>query len=110
MTCSLHLVSDFDHKKQRFVGGMSIGGINGNDRFVPSKDSGDLRTSHHLMEDGGGSPSTPSKSIQANVLCYILKSSHLLEHLYRPTPIASGYGSASSHLPHPPADIYSLST
>jgi cell division cycle 20-like protein 1 (cofactor of APC complex) len=31
------------------------------DRFVPSKDSGDLRTSYHLMEEGGG-PSTPSKS------------------------------------------------
>lgn len=30
------------------------------DRFVPSKDSGDLRTSYHLMEDGG--PSTPSKN------------------------------------------------
>lgn len=32
------------------------------DRFVPSKDSGDLRTSYHLMEEGGGGPSTPSKS------------------------------------------------
>jgi cell division cycle 20-like protein 1 (cofactor of APC complex) len=30
------------------------------DRFVPSKDSGDLRTSYHLMEEGG--PSTPSKN------------------------------------------------
>jgi cell division cycle 20-like protein 1, cofactor of APC complex len=32
------------------------------DRFVPSKDSGDLRTSYHLMDEGGGGPSTPSKS------------------------------------------------
>jgi cell division cycle 20-like protein 1 (cofactor of APC complex) len=32
------------------------------DRFVPFKDSGDLRTSYHLMEEGGGGPSTPSKS------------------------------------------------
>lgn len=31
------------------------------DRFVPSKDTGDLRTSYHLMEDGGA-PSTPSKN------------------------------------------------
>ncbi|KAJ3511040.1 hypothetical protein NLJ89_g4332 [Agrocybe chaxingu] len=30
------------------------------DRFVPSKDTGDMRTSYHLMDDGG--PSTPSKS------------------------------------------------
>jgi len=30
------------------------------DRFVPSKDSGDLRTSYHLMDEGG--PSTPSKN------------------------------------------------
>ncbi|KAF9476648.1 WD40 repeat-like protein [Pholiota conissans] len=30
------------------------------DRFVPSMDSGDLRTSYHLMEEGG--PSTPSKN------------------------------------------------
>ncbi|KAF8901903.1 WD40 repeat-like protein [Gymnopilus junonius] len=30
------------------------------DRFVPSKDLGDLRTSYHLMDDGG--PSTPSKN------------------------------------------------
>lgn len=30
------------------------------DRFVPSKDSGDLRTSYHLMDEGG--PATPSKS------------------------------------------------
>ena len=30
------------------------------DRFVPSKDSGDLRTSYHLMEEGG--PSTPHKN------------------------------------------------
>ncbi|KDR69771.1 hypothetical protein GALMADRAFT_230447 [Galerina marginata CBS 339.88] len=30
------------------------------DRFVPSKDAGDLRTSYHLMEEGG--PSTPSKN------------------------------------------------
>ncbi|PPQ96407.1 hypothetical protein CVT26_005008 [Gymnopilus dilepis] len=30
------------------------------DRFVPSKDSGDLRTSYHLLEEGG--PCTPSKN------------------------------------------------
>ncbi|KAF9553349.1 WD40 repeat-like protein [Agrocybe pediades] len=30
------------------------------DRFVPSKDSGDLRTSFHLLDEGG--PSTPSKN------------------------------------------------
>lgn len=53
-------------KRQRFVGGMSMGGMGigreYGDRFVPSKDSGDLRTSYHLMEEGGGGPSTPSKS------------------------------------------------
>ncbi|KAF9524729.1 WD40-repeat-containing domain protein [Crepidotus variabilis] len=31
------------------------------DRFVPSKDLGDLRTSYHLMDEAGG-PSTPSKN------------------------------------------------
>ncbi|KAG1830929.1 quinon protein alcohol dehydrogenase-like superfamily [Suillus subalutaceus] len=30
------------------------------DRFVPSRDAGDMRTSYHLMEESG--PSTPSKS------------------------------------------------
>ncbi|RXW11694.1 hypothetical protein EST38_g14162 [Candolleomyces aberdarensis] len=30
------------------------------DRFVPSRDSGDIRTSFHLLEEGG--PSTPSKN------------------------------------------------
>lgn len=30
------------------------------DRFVPSRDSGNMRTSFHLMEEGG--PSTPSKN------------------------------------------------
>ncbi|PPQ95170.1 hypothetical protein CVT25_013033 [Psilocybe cyanescens] len=30
------------------------------DEFVPSKDSGDLRTSYHLMDEGG--PSAPSKN------------------------------------------------
>ena len=54
-------------KRQRFAaGGITMGGIGivreYGDRFVPSKDSGDLRTSYHLMEDGGGGPSTPSKS------------------------------------------------
>jgi cell division cycle 20-like protein 1, cofactor of APC complex len=29
------------------------------DRFVPSRDAGDMRTSYHLMDEGG--PSTPSK-------------------------------------------------
>ena len=32
------------------------------DRFVPSKDLEDLRTSYHLMEGGGDGPSTPPKS------------------------------------------------
>jgi len=31
------------------------------DRFVPSKDAGDLRTSYHLMDEGG-TPTTPSKN------------------------------------------------
>ncbi|KAL5512582.1 hypothetical protein ACEPAG_3235 [Sanghuangporus baumii] len=31
-----------------------------NDRFVPSRDGGDIRTSYHLMDDGG--PHTPSKT------------------------------------------------
>lgn len=31
------------------------------DRFVPSRDAGDMRTSYHLMDEGGG-PSTPSKN------------------------------------------------
>ena len=51
-----------------FGGGSSIGSGLGmprivkeyGDRFVPSQDSGDLRTSYHLLDDGG--PSTPSKS------------------------------------------------
>lgn len=30
------------------------------DRFVPSRDAGDMRTSYHLMDEGG--PSTPSKN------------------------------------------------
>lgn len=30
------------------------------DRFIPSQDVGDLRTSYHLMDEGG--PSTPSKN------------------------------------------------
>ena len=30
------------------------------DRFVPSRDTGDMRTSYHLMDEGG--PSTPSKN------------------------------------------------
>lgn len=30
------------------------------DRFVPSRDSGDMRTSYHLMDQGG--PTTPSKN------------------------------------------------
>ena len=54
-------------KRQRFPGvGIGMGGMGivreYGDRFVPSKDSGDLRTSYHLMEEGGGGPSTPSKS------------------------------------------------
>ncbi|KAF8634222.1 hypothetical protein AX17_004264 [Amanita inopinata Kibby_2008] len=35
-------------------------GIDYGDRFVPSRDSGDMRTSYHLMDEGG--PSTPSKN------------------------------------------------
>ncbi|TFK71072.1 WD40 repeat-like protein [Pluteus cervinus] len=31
------------------------------DRFVPSRDAGDLRTTYHLKEEGGG-PATPSKN------------------------------------------------
>ena len=55
------------HKGQRFLGGGISMGVMGvvreyGDRFVPSKDSGDLRTSYHLMEEGGSGPSTPSKS------------------------------------------------
>jgi cell division cycle 20-like protein 1 (cofactor of APC complex) len=50
---------------KRQGGGIGMDGIGivreYGDRFVPSKDSGDLRTSYHLMEEGGG-PSTPSKS------------------------------------------------
>jgi cell division cycle 20-like protein 1, cofactor of APC complex len=55
-------------KRQRFLGGgIGMGGMGMivreyGDRFVPSKDSGDLRTSYHLMEEGGSGPSTPSKS------------------------------------------------
>ena len=30
------------------------------DRFVPNRDSGDMRTSYHLKDEGG--PSTPSKN------------------------------------------------
>ena len=30
------------------------------DRFVPNRDSGDMRTSYHLKDEGG--PSTPSKT------------------------------------------------
>jgi cell division cycle 20-like protein 1, cofactor of APC complex len=30
------------------------------DRFVPSRDTGDMRTSYHLMDEGG--PLTPSKN------------------------------------------------
>ena len=53
-------------RQQFFLGGGGIRvGMSGmdivreyGDRFVPSKDSGDLRTSYHLMEEGGG-PSTP---------------------------------------------------
>lgn len=30
------------------------------DRFVPSRDTGDMRTSYNLMEESG--PSTPSKT------------------------------------------------
>lgn len=30
------------------------------DRFVPSRDAGDMRTSYHLRDEGG--PSTPSKN------------------------------------------------
>jgi hypothetical protein len=45
-------------KRQRFLGGgISMGGMgivrDYGDLFVPFKDSGDLRNSYHLMEEGG---------------------------------------------------------
>lgn len=35
-------------------------GVDYGDRFVPSRDSGDMRTSYHLMDESG--PSTPSRN------------------------------------------------
>ena len=35
-------------------------GVDYGDRFVPSRDSGDMRTSFHLMDESG--PSTPSRN------------------------------------------------
>ena len=111
------LFSDFDHKKQRFVGGMSIDGIDAIVSFYPRTQV--TYEPHDLMENGGGGPSTPSKSRsipsessalngefpslilfdelveQANVLYYILKSLHLLQHPYH-TPVASGCSSVST--------------
>ena len=74
-------------KRQRFLGGgIGMGGIGivreYGDRFVPSKDSGDLRTSYHLMEEGGGGPSTPSKSRIIPSESDALKGEHPLSFIY----------------------------
>ena len=53
------------------------------DRFVPSKDSGDLRTSYHLMEEGGSGFSTPSKPRILPSESDALKAEHLLLFIYR---------------------------
>ena len=74
-------------KRQRFLGGgIGIGGMGivreYGDRFVPSKDSGDLRTSYHLMEEGGGGPSTPSKSRIIPSESDALKGEYSLSFIY----------------------------
>jgi cell division cycle 20-like protein 1 (cofactor of APC complex) len=74
-------------KRQRFLGGgIGMGGMGivreYGDRFVPSKDSGDLRTSYHLMEEGGGGPSTPSKSRIIPSESDALKGAHPLSFIY----------------------------
>ncbi|KAF8161621.1 WD40-repeat-containing domain protein [Crassisporium funariophilum] len=108
--------------------GMSIGmglGMGGRakeygDRFVPSKDSGDMRTSYHLMEEGGGGygfgggPGTPGKSRiipsesdalkeQANAIFNSILHTEVTPPSprrpvspTRPLPTASGSGSGSS--------------
>ena len=73
-------------KRQQFLGGgIGMGGMGivreYGDRFVPSKDSGDLRTSYHLMEEGGG-PSTPSKSRIIPSESDALKGEHPLSFMY----------------------------
>lgn len=71
------------------------------DRFVPSKDSGDLRTSYHLMDDGG--PSTPHKNRiipsesdalkeQANALFTSILHTEVTPPISPTRPIASGSG------------------
>lgn len=51
------------------------------DRFVPSRDGGDMRTSYHLMDDG---PSTPSKSRVIPTESDALKGA-LLYHIQSPS-------------------------
>lgn len=48
------------------------------DRFVPSRDAGDMRTSYHLMDEGG--PSTPSKNR------IIPSESDALKGVFKPDP------------------------
>ncbi|RDB20729.1 Fizzy-related [Hypsizygus marmoreus] len=78
------------------------------DRFVPSRDAGDMRTSYHLMDEGG--PSTPSKNRiipsesdalkeQANAIFNSILHTEVTPPSprrpispTRPTPIASGSG------------------
>ncbi|KAH9485845.1 Fizzy-related protein-like protein [Psilocybe cubensis] len=96
------------------MGSMGMGRIvkEYGDRFVPSKDSGDMRTSYHLMEEGGGSgggPSTPSKSRiipsesdalkeQANAIF----NSILHTEVTPPSPQRSGRGGSGSGSPTRP--------
>lgn len=71
---------------KRQGGGIGMGGMGivreYGDRFVPSKDSGDLRTSYHLMEEGGGAPSTPSKSRIIPSESDALKGEYSLSFIY----------------------------
>ena len=74
-------------KRQRFpAGGIGMGSMgivrDYGDRFVPSKDSGDLRTSYHLMDEAGGGPSTPSKSRIIPSESDALKGEYPLSFLY----------------------------
>jgi cell division cycle 20-like protein 1 (cofactor of APC complex) len=72
------------HKTQRYLGGgFSMGIVREyGDRFVPSKDLGDLRTSYHLMEEGGGASTTPSKSRIIPSESDALKGEYLLSRSY----------------------------
>ena len=78
-------------KRQRFLaGGIGMGIVREyGDRFVPSKDSGDLRTSYHLMDEGGGGPSTPSKSRIIPSESDALKGEYPLSFLYSEKPTKS---------------------